>query len=604
MTTTTTETSFDTGAEDVAWELDDIYAGPDDPRLESDLEDARRSAAAFRERYRGRLGVLSPAELLEAVQELERIDGLVVRARAYAYLLFSVDTADPARGALLQRLSELGASLETELLFARLEWAEVPDARAAELLADPALADYRHFLEALRRYRPHLLSEPEERILTEKSVTGSSAWGRLYNELLAGLKVDLDGRELSFEEALARLQDPDRDTRRQAAEAVTAALAPGIRTRAFVFNTLLLDKGTDDRLRDYPHWLAARNLANETPDEAVQALVDSVVDRYDIAQRYYKVKARLLGIDRLADYDRMAPISSTPSAVRWDEAASLVLDAYGDFSPDVGRLVSDFFARRWIDAPVRPNKSIGAYCMTRVPGVHPYVFMNFTGDRRSVLTLAHELGHGLHGLLAQEAGIFNSETPLTMAETASVFGEALTFKRLLAGEDDPARRLDLLVGRLDDAVATVFRQVALNRYEDAVHTARRGEGELSADRLSELWAQTQEQMLGDAVEITEGYRTWWSYVPHFVVSPGYVYAYAYGYLFSLAIFRRYEVEGESMVEPYLDLLRAGGSDAPAELAKLVGLDLADRGLWETGLEAIDELLAEAEELAEEVASVS
>jgi oligoendopeptidase F len=602
MTTTTTETTFDTGAEDVAWELSDIYDGPDDPQLEADLEEARTSASAFRDRYRGRFAELTAAELLEAVQELERLEGLVVRARAYAYLRFTVDTADPSRGALLQRLQELAAALDTELLFARLEWAEVDDERAARLLGDPVLADYRHFLDALRRYRPHLLSEPEERILTEKSVSGSSAWGRLYNELLAGLKVELDGREISFEEAIARLQEPDREVRRAASEAITASLAPGLRTRAFAFNTLLLDKSTDDRLRNYSHWLAARNLSNETPDEAVQALVDSVVDRYDIAQRYYTIKARLLGIDRLADYDRMAPVSTAPATVRWDEASALVLDAYNDFSPEAGRVVTDFFDRRWIDAPVRPNKSIGAYCMTRVPGVHPYVFMNFTGDRRSVLTLAHELGHGLHGMLAQDAGIFNSETPLTMAETASVFGEALTFKRMLAGEDDPSRRLDLLVGRLDDAVATVFRQIALNRYEDAVHGARRSEGELSADRLSELWADTQAAMLGDSVEITDGYRTWWSYVPHFVVSPGYVYAYAYGYLFSLAIFRRYEVEGEPMVEPYLDLLRAGGSDAPAELAKLVGLDLADRGLWETGLEAIDELLGEAEELANEVAA--
>jgi oligoendopeptidase F len=600
MTTTTPPTTSDTGAEDVAWELSDIYDRPDDPRLEADLEDARKSATALRERYRGRLGALAAEELLKAVRELERLEGIVVRARAYAYLRFSVDTADPERGALLQRLQELSAALETELLFARLEWAEVDDERAAELLSDPVLADYRHFLEALRRYRPHLLSEPEERILTEKSVSGSSSWARLYNELLAGLRAQLDGREISFEEALAYLQSPDRDLRRRAAEAVTESLAPGMRTRAFVFNTLLLDKATDDRLRNYPHWLAARNLSNETPDDAVQALIDAVVARYDIAQRYYRIKARLLGIDRLADYDRMAPVSAVSAPVRWDEAASLVIGAYQDFSPQVGRIVSDFFERRWIDAPVRPDKSIGAYCMTRVPGVHPYVFMNFTGDRRSVLTLAHEMGHALHGVLAQEQGIFNSETPLTMAETASVFGEALTFKRMLAREDDPARRLDLLVGRLDDAVATVFRQIALNRFEDRVHGTRRGEGEISADRFSELWTETQRDLLGDSVEITDGYRTWWSYVPHFVVSPGYVYAYAYGFLFSLAIFRRYEVEGEPVVAPYLELLRAGGSAAPADLARIVGLDVADRALWETGLEAIDELLTEAEALAEEV----
>jgi oligoendopeptidase F len=384
--------------------------------------------------------------------------------------------------------------------------------------------------------------------------------------------------------------------RRAAAETIREGLADGMRTRAFVFNTLLVDKTTDDRLRGYDHWLQARNLSNETPDETVTALVDAVVSRYDIPQRYYTLKARLLGIDKLAHYDRMAPVSQTPVTMTWEEATRLVAEAYTSFSTDAGRIVSDFFDRRWVDAPVRPDKHIGAYCMTRVPGVHPYVLMNFTGDRRSGLTLAHELGHGLHGVLAQDRGVFNSETPLTLAETASVFGEALTFRSLMAGEQDPKRRLDMLIGRIDDAVATVFRQIALNRFEDAVHGARRGEGELAPDRFSELWEQTQRAMLGDSVDL-DGYETWWSYVPHFVVSPGYVYAYSYGYLFSLAIFRAWEREGDELVEPYLDLLRAGGSKPPEELAAIVGLDLSDRGLWEDGLEAIDELLAEAEELA-------
>ncbi|MGH3104169.1 MAG: M3 family oligoendopeptidase, partial [Gaiellaceae bacterium] len=516
---------------------------------------------------------------------------------AYAYLLFSTDTADPVRGALLQRIRELEAALETELLFFRLEWVVVSDDAAEALIGDPALGTYRHFLGSLRRYRPHLLSEAEERILTEKSVTGSTAWTRLYGELLTGLRVSLDGEEVPIEHALARLQAADREVRRDAADAITAGLAPGLRTRGFIFNALLLDKATEDRLRNYSHWLAARNLSNETPDDTVEALVGAVVDRYDIPQRYYRLKAKLLGIDRLADFDRMAPVSASATQTSWEDATGLIVDAYASFSPEAGRIVSDFFERRWVDAPVRPDKAIGAYCMTRVPGVHPYVLMNYTGDRRSVLTLAHELGHGLHGVLADDLGVFNSNTPLTMAETASVFGEALTFRRLLEAEDDTARRLDLLIGRLDDAVATVFRQIALNRFEDAVHTTRRSEGELSVDRFTELWADTQAAMLGDSVEITEGYTTWWSYVPHFVVSPGYVYAYAYGYLFSLAIFRRYEVEGDSIVGPYLDLLRAGGSDSPERLAEIVGLDLTDRGLWAQGLEAMDELLAEAEEIA-------
>jgi oligoendopeptidase F len=597
MSTTADPTS--TGAEDVAWDLSDVYDGPDDRALESDLEDARQGAAAFRERYAGKVAELDPTGLLEAVTELERIDAIVVRAKAFAYLHFSTNTADPARGALLQRIQEQEAALETELLFFRLEWTALEDDRAESLLVDPALDHYRHFLQALRRYRPYLLSEPEERVLTEKSVSGSSAWGRLHSELLTAIRVRLDGEEAALEQGLSRLYDGNRDVRRAAADAITEGLGSGIRTRSFVFNTLLLDKATDDRLRGYEHWLQARNLSNETPDEAVEALIDAVVSRYDIPQRYYRLKATLLGIERIAHYDRMAPVSKTAVKAPWDEAVRLVVDSYASFSPEAGRIVSDFFDRRWVDAPVRPDKHIGAYCMTRVPSVHPYVLMNYTGDRRSVLTLAHELGHGLHGVLAQDKGVFNSETPLTLAETASVFGEALTFRNLVAAETDPQRRLDLLVGRIDDAVATVFRQIALNRFEDAVHSERRERGELSTDRFSELWEQTQSGMLGDSVDL-DGYETWWSYIPHFVVSPGYVYAYAYGYLFSLTIFRKWEREGDALVEPYLDLLRAGGSQPPEQLAAIVGLDLSDRALWEDGLAAIDELLGEAEELAAEV----
>jgi oligoendopeptidase F len=322
-----------------------------------------------------------------------------------------------------------------------------------------------------------------------------------------------------------------------------------------------------------------------------------VIARYDIPQRYYRLKAKLLGLDRLADYDRMAPILATSTPTSWDEARSIVLDAYSSFSPVTGAIVSDFFERRWIDAAVRPNKQSGAFCATTIPDVHPYVLLSFTGERRSVLTLAHELGHGVHGVLAGEQGLFNAQTPLTLAETASVFGEALTFQRLLAAEDDPNRRLELLVGRLEDAIATTFRQVAMNRFEDGIHNGRR-KGELAPDRFNELWMDVQRAMLGDAVDITDNYKIWWSYIPHFVGAPGYVYAYAFGYLFSLAIFRRYEKEGPAIVGPYLDLLRAGGSDTPEVLAKIVGLDLADPGFWAEGLEAVDQLLAEAEALAE------
>ena len=593
---TTTEL---TGAEEVAWDLSDLYEGSDDPRLDAHIQEAENAAGAFRDRYHGKVAELSAADLADAIAERERIEEILTRVGYFAHLHFATDMADPPRGALLARITEKGAVLDTQLLFFGLEIADLDDEAAEALLAGPELERWHHWLTSLRKFRPYLLSEPEEKIVTEKSVSGVTAWGRLYEELLGSLRVQLDGEETSFEEAMSKLYSADRDTRRTAAEAVTEALEPGLRTRTFIFNTLLLDKSIDDRLRGYPTWISSRNLRNDTTDEAVQALVDAAVSRYDVVQRYYRLKAKLLGLDRLAVYDRMAPIGDDPRKLSWDEARDIVVGAYADFAQDAGDVVERFFDERWIDAPIRDNKRTGAFCATNVPGVHPYILMNFTGERRSVLTLAHELGHGLHGALAGPLGLFNADTPLTTAETASVFGEALTFKRLLALEDDPGRRLNLLAGRIEDSIATVFRQIAMNRFEDAVHNERRDKGELAPERLEELWLDSQQQLFADSVD-TEGYGTWWSYIPHFMSTPGYVYAYAYGFLFALAIFRRYELEGDSIVEPYFDVLRAGGSKPPEELARMVGLDLTDERIWESGIEALAEELDEAEALAKEI----
>ncbi|HMI31899.1 MAG TPA: M3 family oligoendopeptidase [Candidatus Limnocylindrales bacterium] len=581
--------------EEVEWDLSDIYAGPDDPALERAMAESSRAALAFHDRYHGKVASLDAPALAAAIEECERIESTVQRATTFAELRFSMNTADPARGALLQQLQEQAASLETLLLFFQLEWNAIADDRAERLLADPSLKRYRHFMAALRRYRPHILSEPEEKILTEKTVSGPAAWSRLHMELLAGLRVPFDGKEISFEDAFAKLQDPSRDVRRAAAEGITEGLKPGLRTRAFAFNSILLDKSVDDRLRKYPSWISSRNVANEVTDEAVQALVDTVVSRHDVPQRYYKIKARLLGLDRLAHYDRTAPFSRETRVIPWEDARRTVMDAYASFSKEAGDTVAAFFQRNWIDAAMRPDKASGAFCAS-VPEVHPYVLMSYTGDRRSVLTLAHELGHGLHGVLAQPLGLYNSSTPLTLAETASVFGEVLTFKRLVEAERDPRRRLDLLAGRIEDAIATIWRQIAMNRFEDRVHTSRRTKGELSPDAFAEIWMTTQRELFGDSVDAT-GYDVWWSYIPHFVAAPGYVYAYAYGYLFALAIYRRYEREGDTMVAPYLELLRQGGSQAPEDLARIVGLDLSNPGIWASGIDALDELLGEAEELA-------
>ena len=533
------------------------------------------------------------------MDELARLQDAIGRAGSYVSLRFAIDSLDAERGAAIQKFSEQATAISTRVLFVELEWAEVDDARAEELLADPRLAFSAHYLRAARRYHPHLLTEPEEKILTEKSVTGASAWSRLFSELTSAIEVELPDGTTSLEQALSVLGSPDREQRRVAAEAVTVALEPGLRTRAYVFNTLMADKATDDRLRSYDSWVASRNLSNEASDESVQALVDSVVARYDIPQRWYTLKARLLGVDTLSDYDRNASVADEEEEFRWSEATELVVDAYGSFSDELAGVVRRFLDERWVDAPVRPGKRPGAFCAYTVPSAHPYLFLNWTSRRRDVLTLAHELGHGLHAYLAREQGIYHQSTPLTLAETASVFGETVTFGRLLDATTDPAARLALLAESLEGQIATVFRQVAMNRFEDAVHTRRRTEGELSVDGFGDEWERTQRDMLGDAVEITPGYRTWWSYVPHFIGTPGYVYAYAYGQLLALAVYARYETEGAAFVPRYLDLLRAGGSLPPEDLGRIVGVDLSDPSFWDGGLRIIDGQLAAAEAAARE-----
>ena len=360
-----------TGAEDVAWDLSDLFAATDDPRIDEVVAEADADAAAFRERYHGKVAELDAAALAEAVSEHERIEASVVRALTYAHLFFATNMADPVRGALVARLGEKAAALETQLLFFGLEWAAAPDDVAERVLADPALDHWRHHLRSLRKFRPYLLSEPEERVVTEKTVSGVSAWSRLYEEQLGALRVALDGEDVSLETAMSRLYDPERATRRTAAEAITEALGPGHRTRTFVFNTIAVDKSIDDRMRGYPTWITARNLANETTDEAVDALVEAATSRYDVARRYYRLKARLLGLERLDHFDRFAPVSSDTQRTSWDEARRVVVGAYAEFSDEAGTIVSRFFDDNWIDGPVRPDKRTGAFCATSVPGVHP-----------------------------------------------------------------------------------------------------------------------------------------------------------------------------------------------------------------------------------------
>jgi oligoendopeptidase F len=598
------ETEIDLKALDVAWELDSLLAGETSPDA---LVAKAEGAAGELERFRGRVGTLDAAELATLMEEVAAVNELLSRAGHYGMLRFTEDTSDPERGALMQRLEEASTSVASKLVFIELEFAAADDGHVAAVLADERLDFCRHHLENTRRNRPHMLSEAEETVLLETSVTGASAWVRLFSELTSAITVELptgaDGADepatatASLEMGLSMLADPDREVRAGAAQAVTDGLRPGLRTRAFIYNTLLLDKSVQDRLRQFPTWVSSRNLANEASDESVEALVSAVVGRYDIPQRWYRLKARALGLDRLSDYDRMAAVADGEQQVGWSEAVSVVRDAYGSFSPELADIVGRFIDERWIDAPVRPGKQPGAFCAYAVPSHHPYVLLNWTSKSRDVLTLAHELGHGVHGYLAREQGIFHQSTPLTLAETASVFGETVTNNRLLELIDDPGERFALLASVVDDSIATVFRQVAMNRFENACHTERRDAGELSVDRFGELWIGTQTDMMGDSVELTDNYSSWWSYVPHFMGTPGYVYAYAYGQLLALSVYARYEAEGDAFVPAYLELLRAGGSRSPEELGAIVGCDLADPSFWTSGLEIVDAQLTRAEEAA-------
>ncbi len=586
-----------TDVTNVAWDIDSILDG----RSIDELFDAAEATASDLASLRGRVGTLDAGELAAAMHSMAAMMDLLARAGYHPMLSFSTDTSDPARGAAMAHSQERATKINTMLIFFELEWAAADDDHVASIMGDERLDFCRHHLEQVRLERPHLLSEAEETVLADKAQVGGAAWVRLFDELTSAIEVDLPdehgGAGVSLMQALSLLAHPDRNVRKQAADGVTAGLAPGLRTRAFVFNTLLLDKSITDRQRGYNTWISSRNLANEASDESVNALIEAVVSNYSLPQRWYRLKAQVLGVDKLADYDRMASVADTKPEFDWDEGVSIVRDAYHSFSPELAEVVGRFLDEPWIDAPVRPGKRGGAFAAPVTPSHHPYVFLNWTGTSRDVATLAHELGHGAHFQLAREQGIFHQSTPLTVAETASVFGETVTSGRLLATLDDPTERFALLASTLEDSIATVFRQVAMNRFEDSCHTARRTDGELSVEQFGELWAQSQHDMLGDSVEVTDGYRSWWSYVPHFMGTPGYVYAYAYGQLLALSVYARYIEEGDAFVPAYLDLLRAGGSRSPEELGKIVDCDLTDPNFWANGIKIVEGQLNTAEEAA-------
>ncbi len=587
------EDGMDLGTGGVLWNLADLYAGVDDPALARDMELVQVRAERLADTWRDRVGSLDAAGLLELVRELEELDTLLTRLSTFAFLNFIVRTDDAAASALLQKVEEISARAGRVTVFFRLEWNRMPAEQAEALLASPVLAGYRHYLAAMRRFAPHQLSRAEEELLQELGPVGRSAWNVLFEKLMGRMRFGKHGR--SEEEVLSDLYSGEREVRARAAAELTAGLRENLHILTHIFNTLAAEKMISDRLRRFGSWISAMNLDNELDDRTVEVLIAAVVKRYPLVHRYYRLKRELLGLDELLDYDRYAPVPGLDERpVSWETCRRIILDSFAAFSPRMAEIADMFFSRGWIHAPVLDGKRGGAFAHPCVPDVHPFVMVNYLGHLRDVSTVAHELGHGIHQYLAAGQGLYNSDTPLVLAETASVFAELLVFRAQLALLDDPAARRAFICQKLESIFATVFRQVAMNRFEDAMHTGRREQGELSASQLSTFWLDSQGAMFGDSVTLGKDYGIWWSYVPHFLGTPGYVYSYAFGELLVLALYSRYQEEGEGFVGRYLDLLAAGGSRSPAELLAPFGINLDEPAFWHGGLDVIEGMLSDLE----------
>jgi oligoendopeptidase F len=592
-----------TGAEDILWDLSILYNSVDDPKIEADLKAGEALVQAFVEKYKGKIASLSAQELHQAYRDYESIYEKMYLISNYAGLNFSTYTQDPKWGALYQRTQENISGFQQQLVFFDLEWNAVDDNHAKKILTDPAIGEYRYHLEVARLRKPYQLSEAEERILIEKSNTGESAWTRFFDQMMGGTELDVDGKKIPMPRVLSMMTNPERDTRIKAADAITAGLKNRNMELTFVFNTLLADKASDDKMRGYPSWITSRNLSNKAPDSVVDALISTVTGSYDLVARHYNLKRKLMGFEELFDYDRYAPLPLTGSDTfyTWEQARETVLNAFQSFSPKMAMVASKFFDENWIHAPVMNGKRGGAYASYGTRHTHPWVFMNFAGRPDDVKTLAHELGHGIHMYLAgQSQSMFSMFTPLTTAEMASTFAEIVVFYDLMAKEPNKQAQLSMLSQKIDQNIATIYRQVSMNRFENAMHTARRAEGELTSDRFSELWMETQRAMFKGSVTLREDYGLWWSYIPHFLHTPGYVYAYAFGELLVMALYSLYKQQGESFVPKYEQLLADGDSDYPDKLLAKVGVDLNDPNFWAQGVKVLAEYVAQEEALAKEL----
>jgi len=587
------------------WDLSDLYASADDPRLETDMDAVRTQARTFETQFRNTIARsdLDAGHLRQAQDVYEALLRAQYRPQAYAMLLFATNTQDPERGALLQKTREFGSAIATHLVFFDLEIGQIPAETYDALIDSEILEPYRHYLDHQRLLAAHNLTEPEEKILVETTTSRGQAFGRLFTETHGRAKYCLsrhgESQELTQSELLPLLYNPDRELRRTAAEALTKGLKRNAHVCTFIYNTLLHEKDVLDRLRHYERPEASRHLHNELSAEIVDTVSDVCVSNYSTVADYYGLKQRLLDLDELTHYDRYAPLDGEESEIPFSQAREIVLGAFGDFSPRLLEIASDFFDKRWIDAELSASKRGGAFCAGVTPDHHPYVLLNYTNQPRDVMTLAHELGHGVHDVLASGNHLFDYHPVLPMAETASTFGEMLVFDRLRQNLTSRQERLALVCSKIEDSFATVFRQVAMYRFEQQAHQARRTEGELPTTHLNDLWQANMQEMFGDSLSLGDDHAWWWLYIPHIINTPFYVYAYAFGELMVLSLYARYQEEGEAFVGKYFDLLSAGGSRSPAELVADMGFDIADRAFWQGGCDLIRHRVDEAIALAGE-----
>lgn len=592
------------------WALADLYDGPDSPKLKADLQTSERAAEAMQERYAGRLAALldggkGGAPIAQAVREFEALNDIMGRIVSYASLLYAADTSDPKRQKFFGDIQEKITTISSKLLFFPLELNRLDDAQLETAMTNSELGHYRPWIEDLRKEKPYQLDDKLEQLFHEKAVTSRGAWDRLFNETMTALRFKTDGEKLSLEPTLNRLLDRDPGKRREAAEALAKVFKQNVRLFTLITNTLAKDKEISDRWRGFVDVADSRNLANRVEKEVVDALVAAVRETYPrISHRYYAMKAKWLGKKKLAYWDRNAPLPEEPKQViAWDDAQKTVLTAYGNFSPRMADIAGEFFTKNWIDAPVREGKSPGAFSHPTVPSAHPYILLNYQGKPRDVMTLAHELGHGVHQVLANVQGPLMAPTPLTLAETASVFGEMLTFRELLKQAPTPRERKALLAAKVEDMINTVVRQIAFYNFERAVHTERR-DGELTSERLGEIWMEVQRESLGPAIDLKSGYETFWCYIPHFIHAPFYVYAYAFGDCLVNSLYAVYEKADKGFAERYLDMLAAGGTKHHKELLAPFGLDASDPNFWSMGLKVIEGLIDELEAMEKTAAGTA